>query len=138
MLRALPSSIQHAIYKCIVRAWTDKTIPDQWKWRWLVALQKDTEPIPSLNKLRPIMLLDTIRKVWSNVLLYKIQRIWEKHNFLHNAQHGFRSKRSTDSATIQLLALIESAHLNNTPLYMASFDLKSAFDTLTREAQVMV
>ena len=41
MIRARPRAITHIVYQCLVQMWTDKSIPDDWKWRWICLLPKD-------------------------------------------------------------------------------------------------
>ena len=72
------------------------------------------------------MLLDTI---------HKIQRVWDRHGFLQADHHGFRHQRSTDTVTLQIMALFETALTQHLPLYVALFDAKSEFDTVTRYLQ---
>ena len=134
-LKSLPENGHKIIYESLIKAWTDNTIPASWKWRWLVPLQKDDEPIPTVSLTRPVMLIEALRKIWSSTLLQRIQTIWDKHNYLQDSQHAFRRGRSTTTVTLQFLSLAETALNHNTPLYVNSSDLKSAFDTITRPLQ---
>ena len=49
-------------------------------------------------------------------------------------QHGFRKGRGTDSALVVHLNCWEHARLTNTPLYISSWDIRRAFDSVAKKA----
>ena len=77
---------------------------------------------------RPVMLVEVIRKCWISLIIHKINRIWNKHEILHNSQHGFRARRGTDTAHMGLQVMFEQAERSNSPLYLSSWDISKAFD----------
>ena len=57
----------------------------------------------------------------------KIQDCWETHQVLHPSQHGYRRKSGTDAAIIQLINVVEDAEDTGHPIYLSSWDVKTAF-----------
>jgi len=81
------------------------------------------------TNLRPIILLECMRKLWVGITTKKIQDCWERHRVLHPSQHGYRLGTGTDSAIIQLINLLENAKESATPVFLSSWDIKKAFDS---------
>jgi hypothetical protein len=77
----------------------------------LIVLQKPGKPLGLLNNLRPIVLLNTLRKTLSLVALNRIRPTVEL--FLSDSQCGFRQHRSTSDAVWAhkwMIALIMKVH----------------------------
>ena len=58
---------------------------------------------------RPISLLPVISKVFEKLIDKQLKLFMQDHNILNNAQHGFRKKKSTETALFQLT---KSLYLN--------------------------
>ena len=67
---------------------------------WLCPKPKDPENNITLDGLRPLMLLEVLRKLWIHIR--KIVRLWEVYRALTPSQHGFRRGHGTDSALMVL------------------------------------
>ena len=104
------------------------------QWGWLYPKPKDPEAEVTLDGLRPLILLEVTRKIWVGIVVHGITRAWERHSVLDPAQHGFRPGRGTDSALLQLLNATEHAVETQLPLYTSSWDIRRAFDSVSREA----
>ena len=74
-------------------------------------------PDPTADQIRPIMLLQALRKVWTSIIVTDIHKALLRHRVLHPAQHGFQPKHGTDTANIQVLNVLEEAKTNRIPLY---------------------
>ena len=94
-------------------------------------------PNPSLKDLRPIMLVDVIRKIWVGLLMDRIRKMWDKWGLINESQHGFMTGKGTDTAIPHIISLFETARQNNASLYISSWDIARAFDSLGRETVVM-
>ena len=77
-------------------------------------------------------LVDTFRKLWSKIIVKRIQRVWEEsgvahterqEDFIQLAHHGFRAHRGTDTALSQLVNAIEQAEQMDTSIGISSFDI---------------
>ena len=64
----------------------------------------------------------------------KVGRLSEYHQVLTPSQHGFRKGRGTDSALVVHLNCWEHARLTNNPLYLSSWVIRRAFDSVAKEA----
>ena len=79
---------------------------------------------------RTISILPTISKVFERVIHIQLYDYFCKNNLLCEQQYGFRSKHSTELATIKLVHyLVKNMDENFIPcaIYL---DLSKAFDTL--------
>ena len=83
------------------------------------------------------MLVDVIRKIWAGLLMNKIRKCWDKWGLINSSQHGFMSGKGTDTAVPHLISLFESARQSHSPLYISSWDITRAFDSLGRETVMM-
>ena len=83
------------------------------------------------------MLVDVIRKVWVGLLMDKIRESWDKWSLVNKAQHGFMTGKGTDTAVPHLISLFETARQSHAPLYISSWDITRAFDSLGREIVMM-
>ena len=56
----------------------------------------------------------------------------EKHNVLSEAQHGFRRKRGTHTANLQIKNALETAWQHMKQIFGSSWDISKAFDSVGR------
>ena len=131
MLKAAPIEILEDIYNAMLRLWRQRHIPNWWQWRLLSAIPKVPDS-NSLDNLRPLMLTECFRKIWTTIPLRKIQREWERTNILASEQHGFRPGRGTESAILQLTNLLSHSHEEGTALYSTFWDISRAFDSVSK------
>jgi hypothetical protein len=99
MLKCTPTIILKDIYLNMLTLWQSNLIPEWWQWRLLSAIPKVPEA-NTLNNIRPIMLAESLRKIWTLLILRRIQYHWERSGLLADEQHGFRPGRGTDSAIL--------------------------------------
>ena len=83
------------------------------------------------------MLVDVLRKVWVGLLMDKIRKIWDKWGMINESQHGFMTGKGTHTAIPHLISLFETARHAGTSLYISSWDITRAFDSLGRETVIM-
>ena len=108
---------------------------DQWlQWGWLCPKPKDPTSSITLDGLRPMMLLEVLRKLCLEIYVQKIVHHWEVHQTLTHSQHGFRRGHGTESALLLHLNCLEHARLSHSPLFLSSWDIRRAFDSVSKEA----
>jgi len=56
----------------------------------------------------------------------------QKHGVLSLNQHGYLPKRGTDTANLQLFNTLETAWDKQRSLYGCSWDVKKAFDSVSK------
>ena len=102
-----------------------------WGEKFLQTIPK--KPEAGLSDMRPLMLVEVTRKIWAGLFMKKIARFWEKHGLIDKAQHAYLRGRGTHTVLPQLLNCLEAARDFATNLYISSFDMKQAFDSVCRK-----
>ena len=126
-----PEATQDTAYDLLCNLWRSGHIPDWWRHKWLVPIPKKVaNPTPA--DLRPIVLLEVLRKTWTSLLTGTIMDVLQKSGCLCPSQHAFQRRKGTDSASLQLINMLEEAHASGQPLYGSSWDIRKAFDTLSK------
>ena len=130
MIKSWPDELLRVVYDDLAAQWSKREIPDWWRWRWLCPIPKKSTG-DDLNNLRPLMLNETIRKLWCRVIFKPIQRVWDSYGLLSPCQHGGTRRRGTDTASIEFINMLEEAYQSGTMLFMSSWDMKRAFDAVS-------
>ena len=133
MVKGWPPSVVAKVHELLTLAFSGPT-PSWLQWGWLCPKPKDPENGITLDGLRPLMLLEVLRKLWIWIHVRKIVRLWETHRALTPSQHGFRRGHGTDSALVVHINCLEHAAHTNTPLFLSSWDIRRAFDSVSKEA----
>ena len=79
------------------------------------------------------MLFEVLRKVWTGVIMEKIKIFWTKWGLMDERQHGFMGGKGTHTAIPILINSMETAKDFTTDMYLSSWDIKRAFDSLGME-----
>ena len=90
----------------------------------------------SLDEMRPLLLLEVLRKVWAGIFRARMVAFLERNNLLHPSQHGAMRGCGTDTAAPIFVNAIETAKEWNSSVFISSWDVKRAFDSLAREFQI--
>ena len=130
MMKTWPVRVQRAVYDALASNWVTKEIPDDWKWRWLLPIPKVEDP--TLKQLRPLSLMEVLRKLWSKLFVRRITDHLHESGCMNPNQHGGKGK-GTDSAVLEFLATLETAKELHSELFLSSWDLSRAFDCVARE-----
>ena len=97
----------------------------------LLLYKKDDKEL--LNNYRPISLLPVISKIFERIIYNQLYSYFEINNILYSGQYGFRIKRSTELASLEVIkTIISQMDTNKIPLGIY-LDLSKAFDTLDHE-----
>jgi hypothetical protein len=83
--------------------------PSAWKHARVVSIPKPAKDPTLPSSYRPIGLLDTVGKIFENILLARVLRELSKRGLLRDEQFGFRPRHST---TLQLARLVERVNRN--------------------------
>ena len=110
-----------------------KQIPDAARLSTIINLPKE-EYKGNMDKLRPITLLETFRKLLSFIITKRITKIIDKHDLLKGYNYGFRTGRSTTDVLRTLRLIIDDAYFNKKNLQLTSLDIYKAYDTVPFDA----
>ncbi|GFR59623.1 LINE-1 retrotransposable element ORF2 protein [Elysia marginata] len=102
----------------------------------LIAIPKPGKPKGPPKNLRPITLLNTIRKVLSKITLERIRPHVEQ--YLSHSQSGFRPNRSTSDVAWTHKWLAAKVNVENIAIKIAEIDKSAAFDTINRETLLKI
>ena len=131
MMHHWPDATQDVAYTLLVNIWKAGQAPPWWRFKWVVPIPKKVaNPTPA--DLRPIVLLETLRKTWTGLITGTIMNILQKNRSLCPSQHAFLRRKGTDTATLQLVNILETAHADNQQLFGSSWDIRKAFDTVSK------
>jgi hypothetical protein len=81
MIKAWPQSTREAAFAILSRLWANKSIPTWWGDELLCGIPKKADS-STLANVRPIGLLEVLRKLWTSLIVVRIQDVREKHNVL--------------------------------------------------------
>ena len=97
----------------------------------LVTVQKQGKTKGQLTSLRPITLLNSIRKILSKITMNRIRNKTEE--YVGSYQSGFRNGRSTtDIVWFHKWNIAKALTYSNEEYYILGIDLSQAFDTVDR------
>jgi len=105
------------------------TFPDLWKISHVVPLYKSNDA-DDVNNYRPISLLPIFSKILEKIVAKQLMSYLEHYKLLSDAQHGFRSGLSTESALLKVTEKIYKNMDNRKISLLILFDLSKAFDSV--------
>jgi len=108
-----------------------ETIPTAWRSQHLIPIPKPGKDSSQATNWRGIFLLSVAFKLYSRILLNRLQPIVEEK--LHETQY-YRPSRSITDCHFIVGELTRVTKVIKRPLYLASLDLSKAFDRIWREA----
>ena len=94
----------------------------------LILKKVNKESYVTASSFRPISILNALSKLFERVAHSRLRLLAESNNWFSPAQHGFRPKRSTETACVELISLIEASARQRKVVACAFLDIKSAFD----------
>jgi exonuclease III/ribonuclease HI len=106
-------------------------IPAPWKQSVIVPIPKTAEFLGDLDKLRPISLLETTRKVLSTILTRRLQGVVEKRQVLRGLNLGFRAGRQAADLAFAIQGLCETSRMAGKALELLSLDIRRAYDSVS-------
>ena len=113
----LDKSLEHGIY------------PTKLKLAKVIPIYKSDDPSDPSN-YRPTSLLSVFNRIFEKMMYYRLKSFLEKKNIFNDSQYGFREKRSTEHAILDVINQIENNVDNKIYSCGIFIDLKKAFDTV--------
>lgn len=106
--------------------------PSAMKLASVVPILKKGDPT-NMENYRPISILSIFSKIFERIIYNRLVKFLDKFNVLSESQHGFRSERSTESASFYFVEYIYKQLDDNRHVVGLFFDLSRAFDTVDIE-----
>ncbi|EYC39481.1 hypothetical protein Y032_0654g1186 [Ancylostoma ceylanicum] len=126
-LKSLPTAIVNTLARLFTRYLSECKVPNQWKTSRTVLLYKKGDP-QDIGNYRPICLLSAVYKLFTRVILNRIERTLGEGQPCEQA--GFRKGFSTIDHIHTVTRLIEVSREYKMPLCLTFIDLRKAFDTV--------
>ena len=107
------------------------TFSRKWKTVKVTPLHKSSDPT-NTDSYRPMSVLPTLPKILDRVVHTQIMEYLETHGLLSKNQFGYRTKRSTESATTLFIDTMRREIDNGKLVGALPADLSKAFDAKRR------
>lgn len=133
VLQDCPLKVLGDIYQRLRDQWEKGKLDDWLSQKLLYPIEKKPLPHTDVDNVRPIMLLEVLRKIWGKIIIRKIRTALERNGLFHRNQQGFRQGRNTSTGILQLINAIEESQETGDPLLVTSWDIKAAFDSVNRD-----
>ena len=103
--------------------------PSKLKLAKVIPIYKSNDESDPSN-YRPISLLSVFNRIFEKMMYNRLKAFLEKFGILHESQYGFREKRSTEHAILEIINQIQTNM--DRKLYTCGIfiDLQKAFDTV--------
>lgn len=107
-------------------------VPDQIKLTKITPIHK-TGSTTNFTNYRPISLIPIIAKIFEKIINKQLLIYLESNNIIHKKQYGFRYKSGTSTALFDFTTEIQTALDKKYKVATIFFDLKKAFETVSRK-----
>ena len=78
LIKQLPPVILQEVYQLLCKIWEGRLTPEEWKLKWQQPMKVDMGTgICRVEDFRPLGLVDTFQKLWSKIIIRRIQIVWE-------------------------------------------------------------
>ena len=128
--------IAKPIADIVNRAITDQEVLSQIGHGIIILLPKPGKPVGAMTSLRPIVLLNTLRKTLSLIVLSRISD--KVDEFLYPGQSGFRRGRSTADVLFGYRWLAATTQSFQKSFHVLGIDMSRAFDTIRSDKLLTV
>ena len=130
LLKKIKEEVLQPICEIFQKSLSEGTFLDDMKKAKISPLYKSKERF-LLNNYRPISLLITLSKCLEKLMHGRISTFMEEYNLFNDSQYGFRKKKSTIHAILDLVGSIVSEHEKGNYTGTIFVDLSKAFDTIS-------
>jgi hypothetical protein len=131
LLKAGGATTVKWLHEMFVDIWKTEEIVEDWGLAILIRLFKNKGDKKLCDNYRGISLLSVTSKLFSRVILNRIQHVVDSQ--LLEEQAGFRANRSTIDQVFTLKIVMEKCREFNNPLHMCFIDIQKAYDSVNRE-----
>lgn len=108
MLKSVADIIAEPIAYLVNLCFQTGKFPNSLKTARVVPVLKKGDP-ECISNYRPISILSNFSEVIEKAVVQRIVQFVEKYNLISDSQHGFRSKRSTETACFNFVQFLYNA-----------------------------
>ena len=129
ILRSARHILSHPLSALINMSVEQGIYPSKLKLAKVIPIYKSNDESDPSN-YRPISLLSVFNRIFEKMMYNRLKAFLEKFGILHESQYGFREKRSTEHAILEIINQIQTNM--DRKLYTCGIfiDLQKAFDTV--------
>ena len=131
LLKAGDATVVKWLHQLFVDIWVTEGIVEDWGLAILIRLFKNKGDKKLCDNYRGISLLPVTSKLFSRVILNRIQYVVDSQ--LLKEQADFRANRSTVDHVFTLKTVIEKCREFNKLLHMCFIDIQKAYDSVNRK-----
>ena len=128
ILQATPIPILKSLHMVLQTMWSRRHVPKSWQTREMALLPKKPSSI-HLNDMRPLMLLEVLRKLWLQLILRPVSTYITQQSLICQYQTGGIPNSGTEDAILQVINCLEDSTERAEPLEILAFDKAKAFDS---------
>lgn len=132
MVKQLSESLVKPLTHICNLSFISGIFPDKMKIAKIIPLFKSGNKNQFTN-YRPVSLLSQFSKLLERLYYNRLNNFIEKNNIISDSQYGFRNKRSTSQALMDLIEQITDNIDNKKATIGIFIDLKKAFDTVNHD-----
>ncbi|MEX3613620.1 MAG: reverse transcriptase domain-containing protein [Burkholderia gladioli] len=125
VLKSMHSEILKPLSHLINLSVISGTIPECLKLATIFPIHKKRD-YDAKENYRPISLLSTFSKIFEQIVYNRLIEYLSKNKLLADTQHGFRSRRSTETASFRFMQFIHSKIDQKQHVAALFFDLSKA------------
>ena len=129
ILKSINRIISIPLSQIINDSFSTGEFPDPLKEARVTPIFKEGER-SKLSNYRPISVLPILSKVFEKIAYKQIYEYFEKHSILNNNQYGFRCRKSTTQAIMNLMQYLYSNIDSGKTVFSVFLDFRKAFDSV--------
>lgn len=131
LYKELPEEALREILGILNRIWAIEDIPNAFREAIIIPIhKKGSKKDP--NNYRGISLLNSLGKIFTGIILNRLEIFAEEHKIINDFQAGYRKGYSTIDHIYTLDGLVQLSKRRGKKLYVCFLDMSAAFDTVNR------
>src|SRR5256714_1656427 len=130
LIKKLHPTVHELLRSFAGKLYSTALIPTDWKTSQIFPIPKPTDWEFNLEKTRPIILLECLRKLTVRVINTRLARLCLEHNILRGLNFGGLPGGHTKTPIHVLHNVMEDAKNNKKTLWVAFQDMSKAFDSI--------
>ena len=130
LIKKLHPTVHELLRSFAGKLYATALILTEWKTSQIFPIPKPTDWEFNLEKTRPIILLECLRKLTVRVINTRIAHLCLKHNILRGPNFGGLPGGHTKTPIHTLHNVMEDAKSNKKALWVAFQDMSKAFDSI--------